>query len=72
MMLGGEVIMNRKIAVVGLGYVGLPVAVSFGIHHEVIGFDISDRRIKELKEGYDRTNEVTDEQLGNPKRSETP
>lgn len=55
--------MNRKIAVVGLGYVGLPVAVSFGIHHEVIGFDISNQRIKELKEGYDRTNEVTDEQL---------
>lgn len=55
--------MNRKIAVVGLGYVGLPVAVSFGMHHEVIGFDISEQRIKELKEGYDRTNEVNDEQL---------
>src|SRR5699024_11965762 len=55
--------MNRKIAVVGLGYVGLPVAVSFGMHHEVIGFDISETRIKELKEGYDRTNEVNDRDL---------
>lgn len=55
--------MNRKIAVVGLGYVGLPVAVSFGKHHEVIGFDISESRIKELKEGYDRTNEVDDKDL---------
>lgn len=55
--------MNRKIAVVGLGYVGLPVAVSFGQHHEVIGFDISEQRIKELKKGYDRTNEVNNEKL---------
>lgn len=55
--------MNRKIAVVGLGYVGLPVAVSFGKYHEVIGFDISEQRIKELKEGYDRTNEVNDKDL---------
>ncbi|WP_166626738.1 nucleotide sugar dehydrogenase [Jeotgalicoccus sp. S0W5] len=55
--------MNRKIAVVGLGYVGLPVAVSFGKHHQVIGFDISEQRIEELKTGYDRTNEVTVENL---------
>ncbi|SOC44711.1 nucleotide sugar dehydrogenase [Salinicoccus kekensis] len=57
--------MNRKIAVVGLGYVGLPVAVSFGNHHEVIGFDINEHRINELKEHYDRTNEVTSEKLMN-------
>lgn len=55
--------MNRKIAVVGLGYVGLPVAVSFGKHAEVIGFDISESRIEELKNGYDRTNEVEDKDL---------
>nr|WP_068129981.1 nucleotide sugar dehydrogenase [Nosocomiicoccus ampullae] len=55
--------MNRKIAVVGLGYVGLPVAVSFGKQHEVIGFDINEQRIKELKEGYDRTNEVDEKDL---------
>lgn len=55
--------MNRKIAVVGLGYVGLPVAVAFGKLHEVIGFDINELRIKELKDGYDRTNEVESEDL---------
>lgn len=55
--------MKQKIAVVGLGYVGLPVAVSFGLRQEVIGFDISEQRIKELKEGYDRTNEVNDKDL---------
>lgn len=53
----------RKIAVVGLGYVGLPVAVAFGKLHEVIGFDINESRIKELKDGYDRTNEVESEDL---------
>lgn len=55
--------LKRKIAVVGLGYVGLPVAVSFGMQHEVIGFDISEQRIKELNESYDRTNEVTSKKL---------
>ena len=54
--------MDRKIAVVGLGYVGLP-AVTFGRVHQVIGFDINENRIKELKENYDRTNEVTTEGL---------
>ncbi|MEY8691645.1 nucleotide sugar dehydrogenase [Mammaliicoccus sciuri] len=55
--------MKRKIAVVGLGYVGLPVAVAFGKQQEVVGFDINESRIKELINGYDRTNEVTDEDL---------
>ena len=55
--------MNRNLAVVGLGYVGLPVAVTFGKTHEVMGFDINDRRINELKENYDKTNEVTTEDL---------
>lgn len=55
--------MNRKIAVVGLGYVGLPVAVAFGKQQEVVGFDINEKRINELKSGYDRTNEVLDEDL---------
>ena len=49
---------NRKIAVVGLGYVGLPVAVEFGKKLDVIGFDINEKRIEELKRGFDRTNEV--------------
>lgn len=55
--------MDRKIAVVGLGYVGLPVAVAFGKKNSVIGFDINPTRIKELKENHDRTNEVTTEDL---------
>lgn len=55
--------MKRKIAVVGLGYVGLPVAVAFGKQQEVVGFDINETRINELKSGYDRTNEVLDEDL---------
>ncbi len=49
---------NRKISVVGLGYVGLPVAVEFGKTRQVIGFDINKTRIDELKQGIERTNEV--------------
>ena len=53
----------RKISVVGLGYVGLPVAVAFGKHGPVIGFDINESRLQELRAGQDRTNEVTREEL---------
>lgn len=49
---------NRNISVVGLGYVGLPVAVEFGKTRQVIGFDINPIRIDELKHGVERTNEV--------------
>ena len=55
--------MDRKIAVVGLGYVGLPVAVAFGQTHPVVGFDIKDRRIAELKAGQDSTGEVSEADL---------
>ncbi|WP_404347907.1 nucleotide sugar dehydrogenase [Sutcliffiella horikoshii] len=55
--------MNRKIAVVGLGYVGLPVAVEFGKNHKIIGFDINEHRINTLNQGIDYTNEVTSEDL---------
>jgi len=55
--------MNRKISVIGLGYVGLPVAVAFGKSHRVIGFDLNQSRIEELKKGYDRTLEVEDDDL---------
>ena len=55
--------MNRKIAVVGLGYVGLPVAVAFGRTHPVVGFDIKAARIAELRAGRDSTEEVTPEDL---------
>jgi UDP-N-acetyl-D-galactosamine dehydrogenase len=54
---------GRKIAVIGLGYVGLPVAVAFGKTGPVIGFDIDARRIEELKSGRDRTREVPDAEL---------
>lgn len=55
--------MDRKISVIGLGYVGLPVAVAFGNSHQVIGFDLSASRINELKAGHDRTLEVEDSEL---------
>lgn len=55
----------RKIAVVGLGYVGLPVAVAFGRQAETIGFDINPVRIAELKQGIDRTGEVAHHDLTN-------
>ena len=54
---------GRKISVVGLGYVGLPVAVAFGQSEKVIGFDISTARIDELKAGHDSTLEVEAEDL---------
>lgn len=53
----------RKIAVVGLGYVGLPVAVAFGKVNRIIGFDISKRRIEELLRGHDATEEVSPDDL---------
>jgi UDP-N-acetyl-D-galactosamine dehydrogenase len=55
--------MDRQIAVVGLGYVGLPVAVAFGQTHPVLGFDIKARRIAELKAGKDSTGEVAEADL---------
>jgi UDP-N-acetyl-D-galactosamine dehydrogenase len=55
---------NRMISVVGLGYVGLPVAVAFGNVSKTIGFDINALRISELKAGHDRTAEVAAEDLG--------
>ncbi|HTT08235.1 MAG TPA: nucleotide sugar dehydrogenase [Gammaproteobacteria bacterium] len=49
---------RRKISVIGLGYVGLPVAVEFGRQARVVGFDINSKRIAELKKGIDHTHEV--------------
>ena len=54
---------QERIAVIGLGYVGLPVAISFGKKLPTVGFDIRPRRIDELKQGHDDTREVTAEQL---------
>jgi UDP-N-acetyl-D-galactosamine dehydrogenase len=54
---------NRKVSVIGLGYVGLPVAVAFGQQQQAIGFDINAARIAELKQGKDSTLEVTAAEL---------
>jgi UDP-N-acetyl-D-galactosamine dehydrogenase len=54
---------NKTIAVIGLGYVGLPLAVEFGKHRPVIGFDIKSKRIAELRAGHDGTREVTADEL---------
>jgi UDP-N-acetyl-D-glucosamine/UDP-N-acetyl-D-galactosamine dehydrogenase len=56
---------NIKIALIGLGYVGLPLAVEFGKKRKVIGFDINQSRIDELKKGMDKTLETTKEELEN-------
>ena len=61
-------IKNIKIAVIGLGYVGLPLAVEFGKKNPVIGFDINQNRINELNFGTDHTLEVNDEELAGAKQ----
>lgn len=57
------ILSTHKIAVIGLGYVGLPLAVEFGKKRPVIGYDISTSRIAELNSGQDRTMEVDGEEL---------
>ncbi len=52
---------NTKLALVGLGYVGMPIAVAFSGHVETIGFDINEKKISQYKAGKDPTNEVGDE-----------
>lgn len=54
---------DKKIAVIGLGYVGLPLAVEFGKKYSTLGFDINQKRISELSEGYDRTLESNKEEI---------
>ena len=54
---------DLKLAVIGLGYVGLPLAVEFGRKRRVIGFDINPRRIAELRAGVDTTRETSSEEL---------
>ncbi|WP_010483296.1 Vi polysaccharide biosynthesis UDP-N-acetylglucosamine C-6 dehydrogenase TviB [Pseudomonas sp. S9] len=56
-----------KIAIIGLGYVGLPLAVEFGKKRSVIGFDINESRIFALKSGHDSTLEVSDQELAEAK-----
>src|ERR1700709_2048959 len=54
---------NAKIAIVGLGYVGLPLAIEFAKKYKVLGFDINESRINELKKGIDRTKEARLDEL---------
>ncbi len=61
--------LNKKIGVVGLGYVGLPLAIAFSKKYDVVGFDINSQRINELKSGVDLTLEVDSEELNNSKKA---
>ena len=54
---------REQIAIIGLGYVGLPLAVEFGKIRPVIGFDINASRIAELQDGVDNTQEVSTEEM---------
>ena len=60
---GFDLCNNRSISVIGLGYVGLPVAVAFGRSKRTLGFDINATRISELQQGEDRTFEVSEADL---------
>lgn len=54
---------KEKIAVIGLGYVGLPLAVAFGKKYSTVGFDINQKRVEELQSGVDHTLEVSEQEL---------
>jgi len=56
---------HYKIAIIGLGYVGLPLAVAFGEKYQVVGFDIHSERIANLKKGIDTTLECTSQEIAN-------
>jgi UDP-N-acetyl-D-glucosamine/UDP-N-acetyl-D-galactosamine dehydrogenase len=60
--------MQSKIAIIGLGYVGLPLAVEFGKKHDTVGFDIDAGRVDELRAGRDRTGEVSADDLAAARR----
>ncbi|MEO7129203.1 MAG: nucleotide sugar dehydrogenase [Rhodoferax sp.] len=59
---------NYKIAIIGLGYVGLPLAIEFGKQFDTLGFDINIQRIEELRSGQDRTLETTRQELAHAER----
>ena len=59
---------DTRIAIIGLGYVGLPLAVEFGKHFDTLGFDINNQRVDELRSGQDRTLETTTEELATATR----
>jgi len=55
--------MKNTVGIIGLGYVGLPLAVTFAKKHKVIGFDINEKRVNQLNSGEDSTNELTKDQV---------
>lgn len=59
----GSLTIDVKLAIIGLGYVGLPLAIEFGKKRRVLGFDINEARISELKSGLDHTLEASTEEL---------
>ena len=65
-----SVMENKRIAVIGLGYVGLPLARLFATKYPVVGFDINKKRVAELRQGKDNTLEVEDDVLQSVLKSE--
>ena len=65
------VLSEVRIGIIGLGYVGMPLAVYLARHFPVLGFDIDATRVDELSRGIDRTLEVTEEEFAAAKRSPT-
>jgi UDP-N-acetyl-D-galactosamine dehydrogenase len=59
---------NARLGVIGLGYVGLPLAVAFSKHFDVVGFDINTTRVRELRQGHDRTMEISAAELSESER----
>ena len=58
---------NIKIAIIGLGYVGLPLAIEFGKKYQTLGYDISNDRVSNLKKGIDNTLEATSDEINSSK-----
>ena len=58
-----------KISIIGMGYVGLPLAVEFGKHFDVVGFDIDKNRVQDLSNGKDVTKELNPKQIKSSKTS---
>ena len=56
-------LLKKEIAIIGLGYVGLPLAMQFSKKYKTIGYDLNSNRIEELNSGFDKTNEVAKEEI---------
>ncbi|PRY48322.1 UDP-N-acetyl-D-galactosamine dehydrogenase [Arcticibacter pallidicorallinus] len=62
-IMSSQVVKDKKIGVIGLGYVGLPLAVEFAKRYKVVGFDINSNRVSQLKSGFDHTREIDEDRL---------